>query len=435
MVEAGERKLLVDSGLFQGYKALRLRNWSPLPFDPAKLDAVLLTHAHIDHSGYLPVLVRDGFRGPVYCTDATAELCSILLPDSGRLQEADASFAARHGFSKHRPPRPLYTEADARRSLQSLHPVHANATVDLGGGVEARWTEVGHILGASAVTLRHQSRSICFSGDVGRYDDPLMREPAPRPTSDVLVIESTYGNRQHVDTRPEVKLAEVIRRTIARGGTVVIPSFAVGRAQLVLYLIHRLRAAGEIPNVPIWLDSPMATSATELYTRYAHLHRLDAETCKAAFGIRYAHTPDESKALDAGEAPMILISASGMATGGRVVHHLRRFAPDEKHTILFAGFQAGGTRGAAMVAGAETIKIHGGYVPVRAEVAQLDALSAHADSDELVRWLRSNDEAPKEVFIVHGEPDASDALRRRITEELGWRCTVPLHGDTANWPD
>ena len=430
VVETGGLQVLVDCGLFQGYKALRLRNWSPPPFSPARLDAVVLTHAHIDHSGYLPVLVREGFRGPVYCTEATMELCSILLPDSGRLQEADAAFAARHGFSKHRPPRPLYTEADARASLRNFRPVHTNATVDLGKGVTARWSEVGHILGACAVTLQGPDRSICFSGDVGRDDDPLMSPPAPRPTSDLLVVESTYGNRKHVESDPEAQIGEVIRRTIGRGGTVVIPSFAVGRAQLVLLLIHRLRQAGKIPDVPVWLDSPMATSATELYARHTNLHRLDAATCKAALGgARYAHTPDESKALDAGDDPKILISASGMATGGRVVHHLRRFAPDEKHTILFAGFQAGGTRGAAMVAGAEEIKIHGGYVPVRAEVRQLDALSAHADSDQLLDWLRSNEQAPREVFVVHGEPEASDALRHRIEEELGWRSTVPLHAD------
>jgi metallo-beta-lactamase family protein len=432
LVELGGRKVLVDCGLFQGYKALRLRNWSPPPFDPANLDAVLLTHAHIDHSGYLPVLVREGFRGPIYCTEATAELCSILLPDSGRLQEADASFAARHGFSKHRPPRPLYTEADARASLRYLRPVHTNASVDLGEGVAARWTDVGHILGACAVTLRHESTSICVSGDVGRHEDPLMRAPAARPTSDVLVVESTYGNRQHVESDPEEQLGEIVRRTVARGGTVVIPSFAVGRAQLMLLLIHRLRAAGKIPDVPVWLDSPMATSATALYNRFSDLHRLDAATCQAAFGdIRIAHTPDESKALDAGDEPIVLISASGMATGGRVIHHLRRFAPDAKHTIVFAGFQAGGTRGATMVAGASQVKIHGSYVPIRAEVVQLDALSAHADADELMAWLRSNEHAPKDVFIVHGEPDASDTLRRRIVEELGWRCTVPLHGDSV----
>ncbi len=432
LLRSGGSKVLVDCGLFQGYKQLRLRNWQAPPIDPASLDAIVLTHAHIDHSGYLPRMVQQGYRGPVYCTGGTAELCALLLPDSGRLQEHDAEYAARRGFSRHRPAQPLYTEKDARIAVESLQPCAWGEDVALADGVTARFHPAGHIIGASSVMVRTEHTSVLFSGDLGRLDDIMMRPPAPREASDVLVIESTYGNRKH-DTKPaDQALAEVIARTAARGGIVVIPAFAVGRTQAVLLLVDRLKAARRIPDIPVFLDSPMAISATSIFYRQRHNHRLDQAECeRMCEGSRYVRDVAGSKALDERKGPMILISASGMATGGRVVHHLKKMAPDPANTILFAGFQAGGTRGAAMLGGAKEIKIHGGYVPVNAEVVSLDMLSAHADADEIIAWLRTCEEAPRRTFVTHGEPTAADALRRRIQDELGWTVSVPSYSDVV----
>lgn len=432
LVETGDRRVLVDCGLFQGWKQLRLRNWASLPFSPRSIDAVVLTHAHIDHSGYLPRLVRDGFRGPIYCTAATRDLCTILLPDSGHLQEADAEFARRHGFSKHDPPLPLYTEVDARACLHRFRTVDPGAALELGPRMHARFHPVGHILGACSIAIDVGDHRIVFSGDVGRPNDPLMLPPSKRTAGDWLVIESTYGDRLHDPVDPGTVLADAVRRTVERGGIVVVPAFAVGRTQLLLLLLARLLDAKAIPEVPIIVDSPMATSVTDLYASHRSWHRLDLAACRHAFDrVRYTQTADDSKALDERTRPMVLVSASGMATGGRVVHHLKRFAPDEKNLILFAGYQAGGTRGAAMLAGAEAIKIHGDYVPVRAEVRCLDMMSAHADADELLAWLRTESDAPRETFVTHGEPTPSDTLRRRIQDELGWSVRVPEHGDTV----
>ncbi len=428
LFEHDGRRLLVDCGMFQGYKQLRQRNWTALQVDPRSIDAVVLTHAHIDHSGWLPVLVRDGFTGPIYASGATVDLTRVLLADAGRLQEADAEHAARHGFSKHDPPAPLYTEADAKRACASLKVVASDAAFAPLPGWSARLTRAGHILGASTVALEVGGATVVVSGDLGREDDPLMFGPAPRPASDYLLVESTYGNRTHPAGDPSDALAEVVRRTIARRGTVIIPTFAVGRAQLLMLLLHRLREAGTIPDVPTVLDSPLADAVTNLYIEHLGEHRLDAELCRRAFGsVRVAITADDSRALTGDAEPKIILAGSGMATGGRVVHHLKRFAAGEQHTVLFAGFQAGGTRGAAMTQGAESIKIHGDWIPVRAEILVLPGLSAHADADGLMRWIRSESTVPRRTFVVHGEPDAADRLRLRLSDELHADAWVPEH--------
>ncbi|MCB9568069.1 MAG: MBL fold metallo-hydrolase [Myxococcales bacterium] len=423
-------RAMIDCGLFQGFKQLRLRNWSPPPIAPAAITSMALTHAHIDHSGYLPIIVRDGYRGRVLCTGGTAELCALLLPDSGRLQELDAEYANRKGFSKHRPALPLYGEADAMEAVARLKEVAFDTPRELDDDMEIRFIRAGHILGASSIHLRYRGGSILFSGDVGRPDDPLMRAPEPRQASDYLVVESTYGDRKHDRTPPEEALADVINRTHERGGSVIIPAFAVGRTQLILLLVDRLKAARKIPDLPVFLDSPMAIAATSTFYRHRDTHRLSEKECERMCNAsRYIRDAEDSKALDTGDKPMILISASGMATGGRIVHHLKALAPDPRNTILFTGFQAGGTRGAAMVGGAKQIKIHGQYVAVNAEVAALEMLSAHADADELIAWLRTCDDKPRHTFVTHGEPAASDALRRRIQEELGWAVSVPDYRD------
>lgn len=425
LFEHGGRRLLVDCGMFQGYKQLRQRNWNPLQIEPRAIDAVVLTHAHIDHSGWLPILVREGFKGPIFATTATCDLARILLADAGRLQEADAEHAARHGFSRHDPPKPLYTEADAKAACAHLHavPLACSPWSDL----TVEFTSAGHILGASSVRLGSNGGTrVVISGDLGRADDALMFAPAARPTSDYLLVESTYGNRRHPAGDPSEALGEIIRKTIARRGTVVIPTFAVGRAQLLMLLLDRLREKGAIPDVPVVLDSPLADAVTDLYVQHLGEHRLDAKTCRRVFGgVRVALTADDSRALTGDAEPKVILAGSGMATGGRVVHHLKRFAAGEQHTVLFAGFQAGGTRGAAMCEGAESIKIHGDWIPVRAEIARLDGLSAHADADGLMAWIRSNNSPVRRVFVVHGEPDAADALRARIAHEIGWDVRVP----------
>ncbi|WP_018317129.1 MBL fold metallo-hydrolase RNA specificity domain-containing protein [Bradyrhizobium sp. WSM2793] len=429
LVENEGSTILVDCGLFQGFKELRLRNWAPLPFNPHRIETVVLTHAHLDHSGALPLLTKRDFPGHVFCSRATADLCGLLLPDSGHLQEKDAEFANRHGFSKHKPALPLYTEQDARNALKILRPLPFDQDNSLSGGATIHLRRAGHILGAASVQVEWAGRRIVFSGDLGRYDDATMVDPVEIDRADYLVVESTYGNRRHPKLEPEQALLDAIGNTTHRGGTVIIPAFAVGRTQSLLYYLERLKESGRLINVPVFLDSPMAQDASEIFCRDVADHRLPPAVCRRACAVaHYVRSVDESKALMENPMPKVIISASGMATGGRVLHHLKRYAPDPKNTILFAGFQAGGTRGAAMVAGADSIKIHGNYIPVRAEVRNLDMLSGHADAGEILRWLRGFKTPPKTTFITHGEPAASDALRVRITEELGWRCVVPEHG-------
>ena len=426
LLQVGDRKILTDCGLFQGYKQLRLRNWAKLPVEPGSIDEVLLTHAHLDHSGYLPLLVKNGFRGHILCTEATRDLCGILLPDSGHLQEKDAEYANRHGFSKHAPALPLYTQADAEIALKRFRTVSFDAPVQVAGGLNARFLYAGHILGAAMIELTGAGQTIVFSGDLGRPNDVAMFDPAIVKQAGYLIVESTYGNRKHEARDVEDALAAAISGTAARGGTVVIPSFAVGRAQALLIHLYRLKQAKRIPDLPIFLDSPMAVDASDIFAAHARDHKMSGDEVRAAFAVaHYVDTPDESNALDANRFPKVIISAAGMATGGRVLYHLRSYAPDPRNLILFVGFQAGGTRGAAMIAGAESIKIHGQYIPVRAAVENLNMLSAHADADEIMGWLRNFERPPKMTFVTHGEPVAADALRHRIAEELNWNCMVP----------
>ena len=426
--DAGQ--VLIDCGLFQGYKHLRLKNWARLPFDPATLNAVLLTHAHLDHSGYLPLLVKQGFKGPIYATRATIDLCRILLPDSGHLQEEQAEFANRHGFSRHSPALPLYTERDATECLRRFRAVEFGDVFEPLPRMRVQYSRAGHLLGASSIRVESAGASIVFSGDLGRPSDPLMRAPDPPLPADYLVVESTYGDRRHCAADPQAELRDVIRRTCERRGIVVIPTFAVGRAQLLLLLIARLKAAKAIPDVPVYLDSPMAIDATELLTRHAAEHRLSgAEAATVGRTARLVHTAQESMALDRIREPAIILAASGMATGGRVVHHLKMFVTDARNTILFSGFQAGGTRGASLVAGARELRMHGETFPVRAEVCQLQSASAHADADEVIAWLRQLRSTPRHVFVTHGEVSASDTLRQRLQSELGWAARVPEYRD------
>jgi metallo-beta-lactamase family protein len=427
LLRHGDEQVLVDCGLFQGYKQLRLRNWDAFPVLPAAIRSVVLTHAHLDHSGLLPVLAGAGFRGKVYCTEATRDLCRILLPDSGRLLEEEALYANRHNFSKHKPALPLYSEADALRALEHLVAVPVGQEFSPAPGMLARLHLAGHILGAASVSLRCDGRTVVFSGDVGRPHDPVMPPPAALGECDYLVVESTYGDRRHDPADPAGQLAAIIARTAARGGVTVIPSFAVGRAQELLYQIWRLKQAGAIPAaLPVYLNSPMAVDATRLYMKHHGQHRLDERSCHALGRVAHiVNSVEESMALNRRQAPMVIIAASGMATGGRVLHHLKAFAGDARNTILFAGFQAAGTRGARLLAGETSVKIHGEYYPVRAQVAQIGNLSAHADADEIMGWLSSVPAAPRQVFVTHGEPAAADALRRRIAEQLHWSCRVP----------
>jgi metallo-beta-lactamase family protein len=433
LLKSGTKHILIDCGLFQGLKQLRLKNWSKLPINPSKIDAVVLTHAHIDHSGYLPLLVKNGFSGKVYCSEGTADLCKIMLPDSAHLQEEEAEYANRRGFSKHHPALPLYTKEDAENALALLTPISFEQDVDLGDGLTLRLSPSGHILGSAFVRIHHQKTSVLFSGDIGRENDILMKPPVGIKQADYLLVESTYGNRLHQNDDPKVKLAAIVNKTVKRKGVVVIPVFAVGRAQELLYYIHLLKTSGAIAaDIPVYLNSPMAVDATEIFNLYHGEHRLSAEQCSALFHTAHmVNSIEQSKALNEAKGPMIILSASGMASGGRVVHHLKAFAPKPNNTILFVGFQAAGTRGAAMLDGAESIKIHGEYIPVRASVELISNLSAHADYSEILDWLGGFETPPKKTFIVHGEPVAADSMRRHIEEELHWQVEVPEYLETV----
>jgi metallo-beta-lactamase family protein len=431
LVEAGGARVLLDCGLFQGYKTLRERNWAPLAVAPAPIDAVVLSHAHLDHCGWLPVLVKQGYKGPVHASPATRDLAEVLLLDSAHLQEEDARRANRGGWTRHQPARPLYTVAEAKRAIARIEPVAAGRGVRI-GDVNIDLTPAGHLLGAMSVTLRHGGRRLVFSGDLGRADDLLMPAPQRVADADVLLVESTYGNRLHPPENVQERLGAIIRATVRRGGTVLMPTFAVGRAQALLLVLQRLKAAGEIPaDLPLFLDSPMATTATALYQRHRKLLRIPAREAGALTeDVTLVAGPKDSERLTRMRWPKVVLAASGMATGGRVLYHLKALAPNPRNHIVFPGFQVGGTRGATLVGGAREVKIHGEYVAVKAEVSHLEGFSGHADADGVLDWLRGFEAPPERCFVVHGEPAAADALRLRIKDELGWRVDVPEHGAT-----
>lgn len=425
-------RVLVDCGLFQGPKKLRLRNWLSPGFDIANLEAVVLTHAHIDHSGYLPRLCKAGFRGPVFCTRGTADLLQLLLPDSGFLQEEEARHANLWHYTRHHPALPLYTREDAEHCLEQLSTVEFHQRFEPARGITARYTRAGHIVGSGCLAVELGTTKVTFSGDVGRPSDPIMKPPEPLEPTDYLVVESTYGDRRHPPDNVEDGLAKVIAETAEKRGVIVVPAFAVGRAQHLMYVLARMRAAKRIPDIPVVLDSPMAIDATRVFCDHKDDHGLTDSECNLMCQVaHYSRTSDDSKAIDRSPGPKIIISASGMATGGRVLHHLARFLPDERATVLFCGYQAAGTRGRSLVDGAKELKLLGQYVPVRARVVQLEELSAHADYAEMLDWLRASKITPKRVFVTHGEPSAADAMRRRLVETFGWDATVPDHGDTV----
>jgi metallo-beta-lactamase family protein len=436
LLTSGDSCVLVDCGLFQGTKERRLRNWDRLPVDAGQIRSVILTHAHLDHSGYLPALYQGGFKGPVFTTPGTHSLCRILLPDSGRLQEEEASYANRKGYSKHAPALPLYTEEEAWKSLEHFSPVTFDVRFEI-ARCRAAFQHAGHIFGASSVLVEigeNLQRRVLFSGDLGRPAHPLLRPPEPPPQADVIVVESTYGDRRHDDSGELDKFAEVIARTAARGGVIVIPSFAVDRTEVILFYLRHLQLKNRIPALPIYVDSPMALAALRLYQHAISSH-------DSAFRREIAGHPDvlepgdlteiktvqESIALNRERGPMIIISASGMATGGRVLHHLANRLPDERNTVVLAGYQAEGTRGRSLLEGASSVKMIGRYIPVRAEIVGIPAFSVHADQSEIIDWLRNAAAAPEVVYVVHGEPAAAEALRTTIARELKWNAVAPRY--------
>jgi len=433
LVESSGTRALIDCGLFQGYKHLRQRNREPFPVAPATLDALLLTHAHIDHTGYVPALVRDGYKGPVLTTQGTIDLLNLLLPDSAYLMEEEASYARKKGYSKHRNPEPLYTSDDAALALTRLRSVERERPYDVAPGLSATWHHAGHIIGASSIELRTQAGTIFFSGDLGHNNDALMKAPKPYPGSDVLVVESTYGDRSHGDVAAEDQLTAALGPTLEAGGVVLIPAFAVGRTQTLTLHITRLIEQGRIPDVPVFINSPMAVNASEIYARYPDEQRVSgAEITQMNSRTRFVRTVDQSIALNMGQGPMVIISAAGMLTGGRVLHHLVAFGQDPNNAIVLSGFQAGGTRGADLSAGERVLRIFGMDVHISASVTQIDSMSAHADADQLLAWMKASPKQPAMTYLVHGEEHAADRLRFRIEHELGWSARVAQHGEEVD---
>jgi metallo-beta-lactamase family protein len=460
LVESNGTRIMVDAGMFQGLKELRLRNWADFPVPPASIEAIVLTHAHLDHCGYLPRLVAQGFKGRIFCTQGTQDLCKIVLPDAGRIQEEDAEYANRRKFSKHSPALPLYREVDAFRAVSQLQPIGYERPVPVAKGIEVEFANAGHLLGSSYVRMKIDGRTIVFGGDLGRFGRPVLPDPTMAAEADYLLVESTYGDRVHEQDDDGVRLAQIVSDTAKRGGKVIIPAFAIGRVEELLYWVKRLEDEKRIPVLPVFVDSPMAAAALARYTE--RVHELDPEMlpeqrddkaphdraapnndsvrrqrareeremcvfCTERF--RVIETADESKQLTASKMPAIVISASGMAEGGRVLHHLKAALPNAQNTVLFSGYQGVGTRGRRLVDGEKSVKIHGEWVPVAAAIDRLDSMSAHADSNEIMRWLGGFTRPPTQTFIVHGEPLPQDTLAARIHKELGWAARAPQHGE------
>ena len=456
VLDTGSSKVLVDAGLFQGLKELRERNWQDLPVPAREIDAIILTHAHLDHCGYLPRLVSQGFKGRVFCTAGTKDLCGLVLPDSGRIQEEDAANANRHRYSKHEVALPLYTEADALNAVSLLQPVGYDRPLPVAADIEVEFINAGHLLGSAYARVRTGGQTILFGGDLGRFNRPVLPDPTTIEQADYLLVESTYGNRIHDEDDDGEQLAGLIRDTAQRGGKMIVPAFAIGRVEELLYWIKRLEEEKRIPVLPVFVDSPMAVDALARYTerlqeldpelqpeqrdevaphgpaahesrdRRQRQARQEREVCAfCTQRFRTIGSAQESKELTASKMPAIVISASGMATGGRVLHHLKAALPDPRNTVVFAGFQAEGTRGRQLVDGQQAVKIHGQMVPVHAHIARLDSMSAHADADEILRWLKGFTSPPKRTFLVHGEPLAMQALQARISKDLGWAVHAP----------
>ncbi|HRS90984.1 MAG TPA: MBL fold metallo-hydrolase [Candidatus Marinimicrobia bacterium] len=436
LLKTAHKQYLIDCGLFQGLKELRLRNWEPFPISPEDIDAVILTHAHIDHTGYLPRLVHYGFKGTIYATTATTDLCQILLPDSAHLQEEDAEYANKKHFSKHSPALPLYTTEDALQALELFTPIAYGSRLQLDDGVSLTFQDAGHILGSSFIDLRlsidGEQRRLLFSGDLGRPNQPILRDPHTVFGADYLIVESTYGDRLHGNEDPKEVMARIINESIRRGGVLLIPSFAVGRTQELLYTIRELEEANRIPHLPIYMDSPLAIKATKIFSKNKQDFDLKSKTLELkgknvleTAQLHFAQTQEESKAINKIKSNAIIISASGMATGGRILHHLFNRLPDPKNTVLFIGYQAVGTRGRTILDGAESVKIHGQYVPIRAHIESTSCFSAHADYHEILAWLSNFNSGPRKVFIVHGEPEPARSLSDKINQHFGWSTELP----------
>jgi metallo-beta-lactamase family protein len=433
LLELGSQRVLVDCGLFQGKKELRLRNWQALPVDAASVDAVILTHAHLDHCGYLPRLVSEGFRGRIFCTPGTQDLCSLVLTDSAKIQEEDARNANRHHYTKHHPALPLYTSDDAARALTLLQPVGYDRPVPVGPGIEVEFINAGHLLGSAYARVRLPDRTVLFGGDLGRSGRPVLPDPSPIESCDVLLVESTYGNREHEPDDDGARIAEVVAGAANRGGKLIIPSFAIGRVGEVIYWLKRLEEEQRVPVLPVYVDSPMAARALAFYK--SRIDELDPDSrpgprelcafCTKRMTV--IASPQQSKELVASQKPAIVIASSGMATGGRVLHHLDATLPSEQNTVLFVGYQAAGTRGRSLVDGASTVRLKGHDVPVKARIERIDSMSAHADGNEIMRWLSGLSKPPTMTYLVHGESEGLEALRNRIENERQWKVHVPEH--------